>query len=557
MAVLMATPIAEESATVDEPVYLMGGYALWHCYGFTYNVEAPPLAKLISAAPLLGMDTHLSPTAQQILSRQVAFKHTASWTGKVLPFREAFPEGHGAWYYLQLMEGSGLGADFLYCTGTNNADKLLAPARWMQVALTVLTGVAILFWLRRLAGGAASALGVALWSLNPLALAYGHLVLLDMGETLMFVLAAWSFAVFLDRPSEGRAALCGLACGGALSMKFTGIVLAPILFVLASLHAITRKAWPRYWRHLPVLGIAAAGVVLALYVPYWSPAPPLTVDQATKIGVPAWFQILRPVLIPPDFFKGLAVQMMHEAAGHAGYLLGHWRTTGWWYYFPVALALKTPLPLLLLTAVGLLSWLTGLRRFSFQHAVPWVAALVYLLLAMAASINIGIRYVLPIFPLLAVGAASQFALRAWWMRRGAWLCAGWLLLVTCHAHPYFLEYFNEIARGPANGYRFLVDSNLDWGQDAKRLKQFLDQRGITNINLAYFGPGCAPEYYGVSDRRVTADTARQIHDGWLVISATWLTQPEWDWLRTNHQPVARVGYTLFVYRLTDAAASGS
>ena len=340
-------------------------------------------------------------------------------------------------------------------------------------------------------------------------------------------------------------------------MKFTGVVLAPILLVLAGLHAMTRRAWPRYWRHLPVLGVAAASVVLALYAPYWRPAPPLTVDQATRMGVPAWFQILRPVLIPPDFFKGLAVQMRHEAAGHAGFLLGQWRTTGWWYYFPVALALKTPLPLLLLTAVGLLSWLTGLRRFSFQHAVPWVAALVYLLVAMAANINIGIRYVLPIFPLLAVGIASQLALRPSWMRRGAWLCAGWLLLVTCRAHPNFLEYFNELAGGPASGYRSLVDSNLDWGQDAKRLKRFLDQRGITNINLAYFGPACAPEYYGVSDRRVTADTARQIHDGLLVISATWLMRPEWDWLRANHQPVARVGYTLFVYRLTDAAAGGS
>jgi len=553
MAMLMATPIAQESATVDEPVYLVGGYALWHGYGFTYNVEAPPLAKLISAAPLLAMDVNLSSTAQQLLRRQVAFKHTATWPGKMLPFQEVFPEGRGGWYYLQLTEGSGLGADFLYCSGANNADHLLAPARWMQVGLTVLTGVAIFFWVRRLAGGAASALGVALWALNPLALAYGHLVLTDMGETLMFVLAVWSFAVFLDAPSRGRAALCGLACGGALTMKFTGVVLAPILFALAVLHAITRKAWPRYWRHLPVLGAAAAGLVLVVYAPYWSPAPPLTADQATKIGVPAWFQILRPMLIPPDFFKGLAVQTMHEAAGHTGFLLGQWRETGWWYYFPVALALKTPLPLLLLIVVGLLSWLASLRRFSFQHAVPWVTALAYLMLAMIGSINIGIRYVLPIFPLLAVGIASQFSLRASWMRRGAWLCVGWLLLVTCRAHPYFLEYFNEAAGGPANGYRFLVDSNLDWGQDAKRLKRFLDQRAITNINLAYFGPGCAPEYYGVSDHRVTADAAREIHDGLLVVSATWLMEPQWDWLRTTRQPVDRVGYTLFVYRLADAA----
>ena len=68
MAGLMATPIVEESATVDEPVYLSAGYSYWHGFGFTFNVEAPPLAKLISAAPLLVMDVKLSrgraPTAQ-------------------------------------------------------------------------------------------------------------------------------------------------------------------------------------------------------------------------------------------------------------------------------------------------------------------------------------------------------------------------------------------------------------------------------------------------------------------------------------------------------------
>ncbi len=257
------------------------------------------------------------------------------------------------------------------------------------------------------------------------------------------------------------------------------------------------------------------------------------------------------VLIPPDFFKALAILGEHEASGHWAFLCGQWRRTGWWFYFPVTLAVKTPLPLLLLTTVALLMWLRGLRRFSLQRAIPWLAALLYLLFAMVGNINVGIRHLLPMFALLAVGTASQFSL---WNRRVqlcAWLCAGWLLLVTWRACPYFIEYFNEIAGGPSNGYQWLVDSNLDWGQDIKRLKHFLDQQAMTNINLAYFGPRRSTDYYGIGGRRVTPGGARGMHRGTLVISATDLMNPAWDWLRASHEPIARIGYTMFVYRLED------
>ena len=376
MGAMMAEPIREESVTLDECVFLAAGYSYCQGFGFAFDPEAPPLAKMISATPLLFMDVKLSADAQRLLTRQAGFNSTWSWSGEAWPVDELFPAGRDNWYFWPYWEAQILGQEFLY-KGGQDADKLLAAGRWMQVALTVLTGVVIFLWLRRLAGAEAGALGVALWVFNPLALAYGHLVLTDMGETLMILLAVWSFAGFLERPSAGRAALCGLSCGGALTMKFTALVLAPILLVIGGVDAMTRKGWRSCWRHVPVMVIAAAGVVLAVYAPFWDPAPRLPSEQVAKIGVPAWFQVLRPVLIPPDFFKGLALQAAHAASGHDAFLCGQWRQTGWWYYFPVALALKTPLPLLLLTAVGLLLWLTGLGRFSFKHAVAWLAALVY------------------------------------------------------------------------------------------------------------------------------------------------------------------------------------
>jgi tetratricopeptide (TPR) repeat protein len=551
MASLMATPINEESATADESSFLVAGYTYWHGYGFTFDPEAPPLAKMISAAPLLFMDVKLSRTARELLDRQVGVPVTGRWSGQAQLVDEHFPVARDNWYFWPTMEVTKLGQEFVY-GGANDAAKLLAAGRWMQVALTVLTGIVIFVWLRRLAGGTAGALGVALWALNPITLAYGHLVLTDMGEALMFVLAVWCFAIFLDRPSTGRASLCGLACGGALVMKFSAVVLAPILLVVAGLHAMLRREWRGLGKHVSVMALVAGGVVLLIYAPYWTPAAPLPADAATKIGVPTWFQVLRPVLIPPDFFKGLALVAGHESAGHPAFLCGQWRRTGWWYYFPVTLAVKTPLPLLLLTIAGLLMWLRGLRRFSFQYGIPWIAALMYLLFAVVGNINIGVRHLLPMFALLAVGTASQFSLHSRRMQVCGWLCTGWLLLVTWHAYPYFIEYFNEVAGGSSNGYRWLVDSNLDWGQDVKRLRHFVDEQAMTNIDLAYFGPDRSIDYHGIPGRRVTTDEAAEMRSGALVVSATELMRPAWDWLRASHEPVARVGYTMFIYRLGDA-----
>jgi len=536
---------------VDESLYLAAGYSYWHGYGFTLNPEHPPLAKMISAAPLLFMDVKLSTEAQELLDRRVGAALTRRWSGENLLVDEHFPVARDNWYFWPFNETGILGQEFVY-GGANDADKLLAAGRWMQVALTVLTGIVIFFWVRRLAGGMAGALGVALWTLNPVVLAYGHLVLTDMGETLMFLLAVWCFAILLDRPSMGRAALCGLACGGALVMKFSAVLLVPILLALVGLHAMRKRDWRGLGKHVSVMTLMAGGVVWLIYAPFWRPAAVLPADAATKIGVPTWFQVLRPVLIPPDFFKGLALVAGHESTGHMAFLCGQWRSTGWWYYFPVAMAVKMPLPLLLLTTVGLLMWLRGLRQFSFQHGIPWIAALMYLLFSMAGSINIGIRYLLPMFALLAVGTASQFSLASRRVQLGAWLCIGWLLLVTWCAYPYFIEYFNEVAGGSSNGYNWLVDSNLDWGQDVKRLKHFLDQQAITNIHLAFLGPDRSIEYQGIAAWPVSSREAYGMRRGTLVVSATKLMGFEWDWLRACHEPVARVGYSMFIYRLGDA-----
>ena len=259
--------------------------------------------------------------------------------------------------------------------------------------------------------------------------------------------------------------------------------------------------------------------------------------------------VLRPILIPRDYFKGMTIMFLHVRSGHYGYLLGQWSDKGWWYYYPVAILVKTPIPLLLLMVSTVALAVRRVRSLTFAELAPLIGAIVYLGCAMTSKANIGIRHVLPIFPLLAVVVGVQASRASRSIRIVTLILCGWLVFVAFRAHPYYVAYFNEFAGGPANGQNYLVDSNFDWGQDGKRLKQWMAANKVEHIYLDYFGTGVAIEYHKIANTRVTPDRARQLRDGWLVVSATRLMRPEYAWLR-ERAPAARVAHTLFVYRLS-------
>ena len=158
-------------------------------------------------------------------------------------------------------------------------------------------------------------------------------------------------------------------------------------------------------------------------------------------------------------------------------------------------------------------------------------------------------------PLLAVVVGVQAARASLPTRIVTCVLCGWLVFVGFQADTYYIAYFNELGGGSANGYRYLIDSNCDWGQDGKRLKRWMAANKVDHIYLDYFGTGVAIEYHKMPNTRVTPDQARQLRDGWLVVSATRLMRPEYAWLRESHQPVARIAHTLFVYHLTTAGAA--
>ncbi|HXI83070.1 MAG TPA: glycosyltransferase family 39 protein [Verrucomicrobiae bacterium] len=554
MVCLMWQPIHEESATADEPWILGAGYTYCEGLGFRMHPDEPPLAKLWSALPLTFMSVKIPEESRSLLEGHTGYPMDRPWRGPLEASSQLFPAGRDNWYYWPWMEGDRFGQFFLY-SGENDADRLLTAARLMQVVLTLLTAVVIFLWANQLAGPWAGLLGCALWVFNPVALAHGHIVQTDGGGTLTILASLWSFTHFVQRPRLRTAIIAGLAFGLALTTKLSALLLLPIFVVVTALVrwrlTAEQRSTLQFVKLIFVLAASTWAVILIVYAPHWMPAPPLEPAQVAWLNVPSWFEDFRLVLIPPDFFKAVALLLGTADAGHNGYLLGKWSPEGWWYYYPVAFALKTPIAFLALLTGALFVLLRRIRTQRLEQLVPWVAAAIFFGLAMYNKMNIGVRHLLPVYGLLSVGVASQLALR-----RGAWRVAtmflvAWLVAVSIDAHPFYIEYFNEFAGGARNGYKYLLDSNLDWGQDVKRLKQYLTGHHLERCYLAYFGVEKALTYHGIQYTTVEAAEARTAPPGTLVISAMVLMQPEWTWLREQHQPIDRVGYTLFVYRIGD------
>jgi hypothetical protein len=256
----------------------------------------------------------------------------------------------------------------------------------------------------------------------------------------------------------------------------------------------------------------------------------------------------------PAYFADLAWLWRYARAGHPSFIMGTHGVTGWWFYFPVAFLIKTPVPLLVL--LGVATYLSLRHREKVREEYFLLVSMLLLFTSsMFSSIDIGYRNILPVLPFAFVyvskvaarirGHLAQLMLLS--------LCL-WYVAGTVAIRPHYLAYFNELIGGPDNGYMYLVDSNLDWGQNLKNLKEYMDGRGIDEIYLSYFGTA-DPVYYGIRYRPLPdAPPADDTAPAYYAISATSLQGVYAQERGTSHwlaqyQPVDRVGHSIFVYRI--------
>jgi len=560
---LGAANLTGQSATFDEVIHLPPGYASLVLRDHRMNPDHPPLVRRIAALPLLFLDVRIDP------------------------------EDH-AWATARPWEW---GKRFLF--RWNDARRLLFWGRLPIIALGAVLAVSVFFWTWRLHGLPAAAIALFLFVLGPDMLAHGQIVTNDLGISLFIFLAVMAFERLTAKVTATSLLLAGLALGGALATKFSGVGLVPILgglglavalapapLVVALGRGRPREVATRTGR-LAVLGALLVAMGALALVVVWAAfgfRSPLAVDAAGNANFD-WstvqpenalaaqtVSLLRGTLLPEAWVWGFLHFLAHSQSRPA-FLLGEYSETGWWYYFPVTFALKTPIPLLILVAAAVVlllkhrpGWVAGGRSAWFV----WLPVALFLAITMTRKINIGHRHLLPIYPFLFVAAGHAAAgLARLGGERGSALrrmvlgsLLAWYAVGTLRVHPHFLAYFNELGGGPANGYRRLVDSNLDWGQDLPALRDWMERAGVARLKLLYFGTA-DPGYYGVRCDRLPgyqppppSSLVRDVQPGDVVaVSATHLqglyldpeVLPLVERLR-RATPLANVGYSIFVYR---------
>jgi hypothetical protein len=264
---------------------------------------------------------------------------------------------------------------------------------------------------------------------------------------------------------------------------------------------------------------------------------------------------------------GLREVAAQQGQGFRAFFMGAYSAQGWWTYFLVAFLLKTPVGTLFLIFASLALYRVGAPLGRKEVIFLLVPAIAFIAAASLGKIDIGLRHILPIYPFLFV-VASRIAtvpFRRTWV--APVVCVLPLMLSTVSSlsvAPHELAYFNELAGGPGNGYRYLSDSNIDWGQDLQGVKAYMDHEGLTHIYLSYFGTA-SPSYYGIRYQYVPSAYTLECctNDGppagtreLLAISVVNLQETMWarsdnflGWLY-ERTPIAKIGYSIYVYDIT-------
>lgn len=406
----------------------------------------------------------------------------------------------------------GQGSAALQSRGTYERD--LALARSGIIPFFLVASVTVWAWSRRLFGRLPALAAVLLLQGLPPVLAHSGLATTDMALAAFLPLALFSLILWLEGPSRIRCALLGVAVGLAVLAKFSAIVfLLMAAFLIFGICVAEERgaevwSWPTVRRRLGGLGLAgllAFTVIWAGYRFAWAPLSKPT-DRPHQIGrllgVERWpprlqqnFLLAVETPIPAgDFLRGLRFVQGHNAGGHPSYFLGEFRRTGWWYFFPTLLALKTPLAFLILLLAGCAVLFAGKTDVpAWKRFAPLLGAGGILLVSSFSRINIGLRHVLPVYPLFAIvagfGLASLVTASRW--RLASWLLAlglsAWFVAASVKAHPDYLAYFNELS-GP-KPEEIEADSDLDWGQDIKRLLLTARERGVRELWIRCLGSG--------------------------------------------------------------------
>lgn len=498
-AALALHAVARKSVTADEILHVTAGYIYNQVGDYRLHPENGNLPQRVA-----GLGASLAGARLPVLEENVHWRRS---------------------------QASIVGYQFFYEAGNDHWPMLMA-ARALILVFGLGTGVIVFLWSRALFGTAAGFLALALYALCPNFLAHNALATSDSAAVFFLLAACGLFWRHVQAPTLANGALSALALGLCCVAKYSFVLLAPVFALLLGVRWLLEPGASRWSlaRRLALSGVAHAGVAVIIiwafygfrytgfapgvpsadhYVAPWSEVLPYIGLHARLVEFcRSWH------LLPEAFLHGYAWVILSTNARGA-FLAGEHGIYGWPQFFPLAFLWKTPLAVLGACLAGLLvlvrRWRPASARIGrdLRAIAPLVVfALVCWAIWIPSHLNIGHRHILPFYPVLFIllgGLAARGVLP------GRWRVALPLVLVTGQAvatartHPHYIAFFNTLSGGPAHGYRLLVDSSLDWGQDLPGLARHLRERqgaaAEEPVFLAYFGSG-EPDYYGIRATRL-------------------------------------------------------
>lgn len=420
------------------------------------------------------------------------------------------------------------GEHLFYWNG-NDADAILESARFVNLFLSLILLMILWRWCAQRWGETPAIAAAAIYAASPAVLAHASLATNDFTACFFALLGTLACVEFAERGDRKTALASGLAAAAALLSKYSAVLLFAVYAGILLSDARGRR-------------------------------PERLLDFARWAGLTWAVVVVAFLLMFPGAWTGFSLRIGQVVAGfHPVFALGRIYPAGWiGTYAVVLLAKSTPIELAMIAA-GAILWK---KQRAASSRAPWILLLVYIAAATVSRKQIGLRYVLPAYPSIALIAGGLIALAP--ASRRKWLAA---TLATCQlgtallAAPDFLAYFNSPSGGAGRGYLLLGDSNLDWGQDLKKLSRYLRAEGAPEVALSYFG-SASPEYYGIAAQnvgssntiaRLRVNSARPVRELFVIsatnLQGTYATNRDLRW--TADRPLlARVGHSLFVYDVT-------
>ena len=498
------------SQTWDEPATIATGMEWLSTGTYQYEAQHPPLARVASAL--------------------LPYLRGARSTGNASMYDEGRTLlGEGAQYRRTL---------FLARLG-------MLPFFWLLLAVCAM-------WGARVAGPPGAALATLFAACNPNLLAHAGIAGTDLAPAAFVAAALFAWTRWREESSLGRAILFGVATGLAAVTKFSalaflglaiGIGEAVRMSMIQRTPEMKRAPWLPWRSALAVLASAA----LAAWAVYRFHVAPLS---SGGIPVPA-----------PELFRGLSAFLDHGTGGHPAFLLGEVKLEGWWYYYLVVLAVKTPLPLLALSVIGGVHAVRARREEGWTALVPLAGVVGVIVPSLLSKVDLGVRIVLAVYPFLAV-LAARGAVVAWRetgpraraiaRRAAVAVLVASSAITPMNAWPDYIAYFNPVAG--ARPERVLVDSNLDWGQDLYRLADTVRARRMDSLYIHYFG---SANFTAIGLRNLRRLGKDERATGWVAASETFLAGVWSDtslrWL-ARRTPVSRIGRSMRLYYITPDSA---